>query len=283
LNLGCGDEFVKHQDIKDQGHLVYDSVKIHYTNRTSDRERILNILYANHLSHTGTAHSSPNLNYIQNSNMPYKQFHITEQPGCHHYNVTTTATTDNKQHLFLENSPFDNTQPDLRMHLGPDTTGPIIGTSKYKRFSQDCQISLEEDFDNRDSNWVNTTLSKKGYLSPSYVFQAHLYGELGRFSWKKTHSMGSHATPLGNLKLVDESSDDVLAVFSSESYSLVPGCVEMCGEFGEEFDRLALLTGVSVREKQRRAQSRSMRHGKDYVFTAGAAGVGMGMGMGGGS
>jgi hypothetical protein len=213
--------------------------------------------------------------------MSYKQFHITEQPGCHHYNVTTTDTANNKQHLFLENSPFDNTQPDLRMHIGPDPTGPIIGTSKYKRFSQNCQISLGEHFENNPgSNWVNTTLSKKGYLSPSYAFQARLYGEPGRFLWKKTHSMGRHATPLGNLKLVDESSDEVLAVFSSESYSLVPGCVEICGEFGEEFDQLALLTGVSVREKQRRAQSRSMRHGKDYLFTAGAAGVGMGMGGG---
>lgn len=212
--------------------------------------------------------------------MLYKQFYITEQPGCHHYNVTSTDTIDNKQHLFLENSPFDNSQPDLRMHIGRGTTGPIIGISKYKRFSQDCHISLEEDAENPGSERANTTLSKKGVLSPSYAFQSRLYCELGRFSWKKTHSMGRHATPLGNLKLVDESSDDVLAVFSSETYSLVPGCVEMCGEFGQVFDRLALLTGVSVREKQRRAQSRSMRHGKDYVFTVGVAGGGMGMGGG---
>lgn len=215
--------------------------------------------------------------------MSNKQFHISEQPGCHHYNVTTTDLAGDEQHFFLENSPFDKSQPDLRMHIGPDITGPVIGVSRYKRFSQDCQISLldsDEDVEKFASNWENVHLAKKGYLSPSFAFQAQRYGEMARFAWKKTRSMGSHATPLGNLKLVDESSDEVLAVFSSESYSLVPGSVEMCGEFGEEFDRLALLTGVSVREKQRRAQSRHMRHGADYVFTAGAAGGGMGMGGG---
>lgn len=220
--------------------------------------------------------------------MPYNQFQITDQPGCHHYAVTntSTATTDPKgQHFFLENSPFDTSQPDLRLHIGPDTTGPVIGVSKYKRFSQDCQISLfknEADTEiNPESVWKDINLVKKGYLSPNYAFQARLRGEMGQFSWKKTRSMGRHATPLGNLKLVDESSGEILAVYSSESYTLVTGLVEMCGEFGEEFDRLVLLTGVSVREKQRRAQSRQMRHGKDYVFTAGVAGVGGG-GMGGG-
>ncbi|KAJ5380745.1 uncharacterized protein N7496_003173 [Penicillium cataractarum] len=217
--------------------------------------------------------------------MSYKEFHITEQPGCHHYYVATTDITGDTQDFFLENSPFDKSQPDLRMHLGPDTTGAIIGESRYKRFSQNCQISLIENdliyTHSLDNNGVKVTLSKKGYLSPSYAFQTSLHGEMGRFTWKKTHSLGKHATPLGNLKLVNESSDEPLAVFSSDSYSLVPGCVEMCGEFGEEFDQLALLTGVSVREKQRRSQSRQMRHGRDYAYTSGF-GLGMGMGAGGG-
>ena len=52
------------------------------------------------------------------------------------------------------------------------------------------------------------------------------------------------------------------------------GLVKMCGDFKEEFDRLVLLTGMSVREKQRRAQSSQMMHGKDYVFTGGVAGCG---------
>lgn len=222
-------------------------------------------------------------------NMPYNQFQITEQP--HHYTVTSTRTTTTNpkgQHLFPENSPFDTSQPDLRMHIGPDTTGPVIGASKYKRFSQDCQISLfENEADteiNPENAWKNINLSKKGYLSPSYVFQARLYGEMSHFSWKKTKSIGKHATPLGNLKLVDGSSGEVLAVYSSESYTLVHGLVEMCRKFGEEFDRLALLTGVSVREEHLAAgaeQADDGRHGNDYVFTAGVAGVGGG-GMGGG-
>ncbi|CEO60621.1 hypothetical protein PMG11_05238 [Penicillium brasilianum] len=217
--------------------------------------------------------------------MSYKEFHITEQPGCHHYHVTATDITGDTQSFFLENSPFDKSQPDLRMHLGLDATGAVIGESRYKRFSQDCQISLVENdllyADNLDNDGVQVTLSKKGYLSPRYAFQTSLYGEMGRFLWKKTRSLGKHATPLGNLKLVKDSSDEPLAIFSSNSYSLVPGCVEMCGEFGEEFDRLALLTGVSVREKQRRSRSRQMRHAGDYAFTSGV-GLGMGLGAGGG-
>lgn len=73
-------------------------------------------------------------------------------------------------------------------------------------------------------------------------------------NWASSHGRrpnrwGGHTKPLGNLKSVDESSGEILAVYSSESYTLVTGLVEMCGEFGEECDRLVLLTGVSVREK----------------------------------
>lgn len=72
----------------------------------------------------------------------------------------------------------------------------------------------------------------------------------------------------------DDSSGKVVVADSSKLYTgLVHGLAEMCGEFGEEFYQLVLLTRMSVREKQRRAQSKQMRHGNDYGFTAGVAGV----------
>ncbi|KAJ5168719.1 uncharacterized protein N7482_004313 [Penicillium canariense] len=206
--------------------------------------------------------------------MSYSQFHITEESWGHHYRVVTTDGAGSTHHFFLENSPFDRSRPDFRMHEGPDANGPVVGLSCYRRFSQDCRVVLvENEEDAEKSEWV--TLAKKGHISPAYSFQAPLHGEMGTFWWKKTRSMGTHATPLGNMKLVDEKSDAVLAVFSSDSYALVPGRLDMCGEYGETFDRMALLTGVSVREKQRRAQGRPMRHGMDYTFTAGVAGGGM--------
>lgn len=91
----------------------------------------------------------------------------------------------------------------------------------------------------------------KGLVSTSFSFQAALPGETRTLEWKRTRSMGVHSSPYGNTKLVDERSHDVLAVFSSNPTSLVTGRLDIYVDYGESFDRMALLCEKSNGDRLR--------------------------------
>jgi hypothetical protein len=188
------------------------------------------------------------------------QFHVTEEPWGHHYKVVASDGEGGKRHFFIENK-----KPDLTIHDGTEIDGPIVGLSRFRRFTSNCDIRLDD-----AGEWMS--LAKKGVVTPSYTFQIPLHGQMTHLAWKKTRSMGSFYGPYGNLKLVDEQSLDVMAVFSSNGDSLVTGRLDMYGDYGESFDRMALLTALAVRERSRRQTTRSARVGHENVYTTGACG-----------
>ncbi|KAJ5833860.1 hypothetical protein N7474_002171 [Penicillium riverlandense] len=198
------------------------------------------------------------------------QFHVTEEPWGHHYKVVASDGEGGKRHYFVENSQYASKQTDLTIHDGTEIDGPIVGLSKFRRFTSNCDIRLDE-----AGEWLS--LAKKGVVTPNYTFQIPLHGQMTHLTWKKTRSMGSFYGPYGNLKLVDEQSH-VLAVFSSDGDSLVTGRLDMYGDYGESFDRMALLTALAVRERSRRQTTRSARVGHENVYTTGAACGGAGGG-----
>lgn len=211
--------------------------------------------------------------------MPFTQFHVTEESLGHHYNVIAADDAGGKHQFFIENSPSASKKPDLTIYDGADGQGQVIGICKFHRFSSNCDVKLVDEHVDTDG-WKSIT--KKGIVSPSFAFQIPMHGQVTNLAWKKTRSLGDGSSPYGNLKLVNEQSDDVLAVFSSDPFSLVTGRLDMQVNYGESFDRWALLTGVAVRERQRRQNTRSVRS-RDNVYTMGAAVGGPGGGMGGGA
>lgn len=211
--------------------------------------------------------------------MPVTQFHVTEESLGHHYNVVAADDAGGKHQFFIENSPSASKKADLTIYDGADSHGTTIGLCKFHRFSSNCDVKIVDENAETDE-WKSVT--KKGIVSPSFTFQIPLQGQMANLAWKKTRSLGSGSSPYGNMKLVDEQSENVLAVFSSDPFSLVTGRLDMQGDFGESFDRWALLTGVAVRERQRRQNTRSVRT-KDNVYTMGAAVGSAGGGMGGGA
>jgi hypothetical protein len=212
--------------------------------------------------------------------MPFTQFHVTEDSLGHHYNVAAADDTGGKHQFFIENSPSAAKKLDLTIYDGADSQGPIVGLCKFHRFSSNCDVKLVDEHIGTDEGWASIT--KKGIVSSSFTFKIPVHGQKSDFTWKKTHSLGDGSSPYGNMKLVDEHTADVLAVFSSDPFSLVTGRLDIQGDFGESFDRWALLTGVAVRERQRRQNTRSVRS-RDNVYTMGAAVGGGGGGMGGGA
>jgi hypothetical protein len=206
------------------------------------------------------------------------QFDVTEESLGHHYKVVKADNQGGKHQFYIENAPSATNKPDLTFYDGPDSNGPVIGLSKFPHVSANCDVKLVDEQLKED--WVPVT--KKGLMSMKYTFQILAGGKPGSFAWKKTRSMGNGSSPYGNMKLVDEKSQDVVAVFSSDPFSLVTGRLDMREDYGGSFDRWALVTGIAVRERQRRQNVRTVR-AKENVYTMGAAGGGMGIGgMGGG-
>ncbi|KAJ5310025.1 uncharacterized protein N7443_002486 [Penicillium atrosanguineum] len=205
------------------------------------------------------------------------QFHVSEESLGHHYSVVTADDQGGKHQFYVENAPGASKKPDLTFYDGADNTGSLIGLSKFPRITNNCEVRLVDEQSNED--WVPVT--KRGFMSMKYTFEIPAGCKQGALTWKKTRSMGSGSSPYGNMKLIDEKSHNVLAVFSSDSFSLVTGRLDMCQDQGGSFDRWALITGMAVREKQRRHTIGTVRS-KENVYTMGAAGGGMGMGAMGG-
>lgn len=201
--------------------------------------------------------------------MSTRQFVVEESWGPH-YSAVSTNGDDLEHRLFIQNFPHDPKKPDLILRE-TDADGPSLGKAQFRRLSSNCDIQLENGQD-------GTQLSKQGLVSPSYKFQMPIYGEKRYLAWKKTRSLGNHNSPHGNIKLMDEKTNEVLAVFSRDGFAFVPGCLDIYGSYGDSFDQIALLTGLAVREQQRRQTTRSVRAGRENVYTMGAAGGGAGGG-----
>lgn len=205
--------------------------------------------------------------------MAFAQYQISEDSWNHHFNVVTSG---HKHPLYIAVSP---SEPAITVYDGTSIDAPVLGLATFHRFSSNCDVRLDA-----DKHW--TSLTKKGLMSmsPTFSFEAPLRGEPCRLTWKKTRSWGSHRSPYGNLKLVDDD-QNVLAVFSAGPVSGVTGTLEMQADLGEEAHRTFLLTVLAVRERQRRQTTRSARAGRDQAMTTGAAigGAGAGGSGGGGS
>ncbi|KAJ5740063.1 hypothetical protein N7533_012847 [Penicillium manginii] len=203
--------------------------------------------------------------------MSTRQFVVAEAWGPH-YTAATLDAEGSQHRLFIENSPHAPKKPDLTLHHA-DVDGPVLGLAQFRRFSSNCSVRLE-----KNDNEIH--LAKKGLVSPSYTFQMYIHGDRRSLAWKKTRSLGNHRTPYGDMKLIDERSQEVMAVFSRDGFAFVPGSLDIYGNYGEYFEQASLLTGLAVREQQRRQTTRSVRAGRDNVYTMGVVGVGGGGGGG---
>ena len=191
------------------------------------------------------------------------QYHIAHSVWRHDYEITGS-------HAFhVDNSTLRPGKPDLTFHAGPDTNAPVAGVCKFRHFSSDTEIGLGDPTTPRIS-WES--MSRESLRKVKYTFSMN-FGDRRqrRFTWKKTSSLGgSHS---GNLKLVEEPSGSVVAVFSSGgSFSKRTGQLDIYANYGERFSLMVLITGIALREKLRRASNNAAASGG----SAGAAGAGGG-------
>ncbi|KAJ5528570.1 hypothetical protein N7527_001963 [Penicillium freii] len=182
---------------------------------------------------------------------PAAQYHITHNFKREKYDVSTT----NKTHLYhIDSSTFTIGKPDLTFHHGPDSNGPVVGVCKFRHFSSDCEIGLRQPERPNEMNWVY--LHKEGFLFMKRVYWFRMElddGTKQTFTWKQTRSLGSGSE---NHKLVEETSQTVVAVLSSGGiFSKKPGYgyLDISSNLGPRFYLTALISGIAVVERIRRA------------------------------
>jgi hypothetical protein len=91
-------------------------------------------------------------------------------------------------------------------------------------------------------------------------------GGVQTFTWKRTHSLGRGSECY---KLVEGTTQSVVAVFSAGSLLKRNGNIDIYAPLGEQFYMMTLFTGIALVEKSRRQRSSASASG-------GAAGGGGG-------
>ncbi|CAI7633346.1 unnamed protein product [Penicillium crustosum] len=168
---------------------------------------------------------------------PAAQYYITHNSKSENYDVSTT----DKTHLYhIDNSTFTIGKPDLTFHHSPDSKGPVVGVSDPERFNK--------------MKWEY--LHKEGFIfKRAYWFRMELDdGTKQSFTWKQTSSLGSGS---GNHKLVKENGQTVVAVLSSGgifSKKIDYGYLDIYSNLGPRFYLMALISGIAVVERIRRAK-----------------------------
>lgn len=173
-----------------------------------------------------------------------------------------TVTDANKTPLYLvDNSTWTPHKPDLTVHAGTDNKAPVVAVSKFVRFSRHCKIGLGDPADANNILWED--LLCDGFCHGKFRWQMSM-GSGDAFSrpafiWKRTHHVGvGQSSPsvfaTGNYKLVDEHTEQVLAVYTSSSHKSLEksGKLEILVDYGQDFDVMALTTTLTLVEKNRR-------------------------------
>ncbi|KAJ5096327.1 hypothetical protein NUU61_005683 [Penicillium alfredii] len=191
---------------------------------------------------------------MPSANNPTLQYDITHSVWAHNYDIAVHGS----HVIHVDNSSLTPGKPDLTFHSGPNSHAQVVGVCKFEHFSTGTKIGLGDP--KQPSKMIYEKMLKDGIMSPRYSFRVNIGGYSRHLTWKKTHSMGTG--PSGNFKLVDDTSQRVLAVFSSASaFSFKTGNIALYVDHGEPFRLMTLMTGIAVRESLRRRRSSSAAAG----------------------
>lgn len=193
---------------------------------------------------------------------------ITRSFMRRHYDVTL----QNGEPLFhCDVSLFTPRKPDLTLHRGDSTQGPVVAVSNFMRLSGNYKLGLGDPEDISNIRWEDMTkelLHKSKYRLETTLAcdPGRLHSERRVFLWKRTRSVGVEGeTPFRltsrNYKLVDEASGQVLAVFSGGGRPGGGGRIEIRVEYGQDFDHMVLISCLSLYEKTRRRRRRGAAGG----------------------
>ena len=173
------------------------------------------------------------------------QYFVKQSQFRHHYTVTLPG---DRQLYHVHNSGFTPGKPDLTFHKSTEANGPIAGFVKFRHFSSDAEIGLGDPKQPK----VKEILHKEGFFKTAHWFRMTVKGGAQTYTWKRTHSLGRGSEWY---KLVEESTQSVVAAFSAGSLVRRNGNIDIYAPLGEQFYQMTLFTGIAMVEKSRRQRS----------------------------
>lgn len=177
-------------------------------------------------------------------------FNIYKPAFRRHYEIKST----DEQPLYYVNISASPRKPDLVLHDGNSDSAPKIAACKFLKLSGNGKLALGDPDDVTNTQWED--MIKQSSIHLKYRFEMMIPGAEGRgerraFVWKRTHSIMVEDTkpfPLSmrSLKMIDERTGRVAAVFTRERSLSKCGKLQIRVEYGEEFDRMVLMSGLSA-------------------------------------
>ncbi|KAJ5157550.1 uncharacterized protein N7482_008650 [Penicillium canariense] len=186
-------------------------------------------------------------------------FHIYKPAFRRHYEI---KSADHQPLYYADISAFTHGKPDLTLHAGTNNQAPKVAASKFLKLSGDSKLALGDPDDMANTQWEDMT--KESAIHSKYRLEMTIpstqgagYGERRAFLWKRTHSVKVDDTKSLSLsmrcfKMIDERTEQVVAVFTRERSFTKCGTLQIRVEFGEEFEKMALISGLSLYERSRR-------------------------------
>lgn len=195
--------------------------------------------------------------------VPSRLYNIYRKPFRRHYEIKSAAD----QLLFYGAvSDFTPKKPDLILHRGVSDQAPVVAACKFRKSSADFMMCLGNPEDANTAQWED--LTRESLIHSKYRFemtvpcqQGASHGERRAFLWKRTRNVGvDESKPRWssrNFKLVDEHTEQVVAVFTGEWSMSKCGKIQIKADLGDNFETMVLLSYVSIYEKARRRERAS--------------------------
>lgn len=187
--------------------------------------------------------------------------------GVYHtrsHNSLRVKTADKAPLYYVDNSSFKIGTPDVTLHVGEEKTGPIKAACKFVNFSSGSKMCLGNP---NETNAIWEDLTKESHDHSKYRWEmsvdSHGYGGARKgFLWKRTRTVGVEDSKPGavssrNFKLVDEVTGEILAVFANngpKSFSKLGKFEVFPHNYGDNWETMMLLSGLSIIEKERRRE-----------------------------
>ncbi|KAJ5084337.1 hypothetical protein NUU61_008916 [Penicillium alfredii] len=194
-------------------------------------------------------------------------YHVYKTSFQRHYDIKS----DDQPLCHGEVSLFTPNKPDLILHAGANNQAPVVAVCKFLKLSGSYKLGLGDPDDLHNVQWEDMT--RENTLGSKYRFEMTLPslgdgpGERRSFWWKRTRTVAvdGAAPPKWwsdrNYKLVDEQTEQVLAVFTSERTYHKCGKIQVMVEYGKNFDTMIFISCLTMYEKDKRRDNRGAGSG----------------------
>jgi hypothetical protein len=202
--------------------------------------------------------SSPLSNNV--GDMP-RIFHIYYKDRL--YSNMSIQDSEKRPVFFVETSIVKSSKPSVTLRAGADQSAPIAAVCKFILFSSEIKVGLGDPEDLNNITWETMTIQNRFHRIYRWEMTVTTADGQSRerksFLWKRTHSVGiENSIPskfnFKSFKLVGEKTGELIAVFVDNG----PRSLKKVGKFqlnksyGDAWDVLIMVTGLSLFEKQRR-------------------------------